>query len=285
MSHRPAVAQGWAQARLRSAGVASPQAEARILLQYVTGLKPTELLVAPELDAELFARFEEIVAERCAGVPLQHLTGEAWFRGTRLLVGPGVFIPRPETELVAQAAIDQARRLPEARVVELCAGSGAISAALVNEVPGVRVIAVEREPAAAEWLNRNLVDSTAVVVQADMSAALPELNGQIDIVVANPPYIPPQQFQELPTEVRDHDPPTALIAENDGMAAIEVVCRVAARLLRPGGLVIIEHGDDQAARAVELLHAAGFVDGARHRDLAGRERFVTGWQSERDAQA
>lgn len=285
MSHRAAVAQGWAQARLRSAGIASPQAEARILLQHVTGLRPTELLVAGELDQAVLARFERLVEQRCTGVPLQHLTGEAWFRGLRLAVGPGVFIPRPETELVAQAAIEHAQRLAAPLVVELCAGSGAISAACVNEVAGVRVIAVEREPAAVAWLRRNLAGTGAEIVQQDMADALPELSAQVDIVVANPPYIPLRQRPELPVEVREHDPAAALFAADDGLAAIKVVAKVAARLLRPGGQVIIEHGDDQGEAATQALTAAGFVGWARHRDLAGRERFVTGWRGDPDVES
>lgn len=280
MSHRPAVAQGWAQAQLRAAGIESPQAEARILLQHVTGLRPTELLVAPALDAETLARFEELVNARCTGVPLQHLTGEAWFRGLRIAVGPGVFIPRPETELVAGAAIEHAQRLAAPRVVELCAGSGAISAALANEVQGATVSAVELEPAAFSWLQRNLAGTGVEAVHGDMATALPELDGQVDIVVANPPYIPPGDEPQLPADVRRHDPGSALFAADDGMAAIEVVARVAGRLLRSGGLVVIEHGDDQRERALRVLEAHGFTRSTGHCDLTGRDRFVTGWLGE-----
>lgn len=282
MSLRPAVAQGWAQARLRGAGITSPQAEARILLQHVTGLRPTELLVARELAPEVMARFEQVVEQRCSGMPLQHLTGEAWFRGIRLSVGPGVFIPRPETELVAGAAIEHAKALSAPVVVELCAGSGAISAAVANEVDDATVLAVEKHDEAYQWLGRNLTGTGVQLVHADMAGALPELDGRVDIVVANPPYVPLADRAALPADVREHDPDTALYAGPDGLGAIEVVAQVAARLLRGRGLVVIEHGDDQAAQSLALLATAGFTDLASHHDLAGRDRFVTGWLGERN---
>ncbi len=274
MNVRASVAQGWASARLRACGVASPQAEARTLLAHITGLGATELLLA-EIDQDAVTRLEELVGRRCAGEPLQHLTGRSWFRNVELLVGPGVFIPRPETELVAGAAIADALTRSTPLVVELCAGSGAISAAIVDEVPDATVIAVEREDRAAQWTRRNLDDRGVRVVQQDMADALPELDGLVDIVVANPPYIPWSQRHLLPVEVREHDPEAALFADDEGLAAIRIVAVVAGRLLAPGGFVVIEHGDDQGVAASQILSEAGFTDVRSQQDLAGRDRFVT----------
>lgn len=285
MTKRPALLLAAAARRLAVAGVASPQTDARLLLQHATGLSQTQLLTTAGLLPEQIERFEGLLDQRTRGVPVQHLVGHAWFRGLQIAVGPGVFIPRPETELLAQAVIDELAPHEGGVVVELCAGSGAISAAVAAEVPGSRVHAVEREPDAARWLRRNLAASGAQVVVADMADALPQLNGLVDVVVANPPYIPWSQRADLPIEVRDHDPAAALFAEDDGMAAIQVVIEVAARLLRPGGLVAIEHGDDQSPAVLAALQQAGFADATRHQDLAGRPRFATGramsgWEGE-----
>lgn len=283
MNPRPVILLAQASAALAEAGLDSPKADARVLLMSATGLSVTELLTASEIDARACARFDQMIAQRAAGVPVQHLTGEAWFRHVRLEVGSGVFIPRPETELVAGAAIDEALRLKaagrfgsEPLAVELCAGSGAISAALCDEVPGVRVVAVEKDPVAAGWLRRNLEGTPAEVIEADMADALPGVCGQAAVVVANPPYIPWSRRDGLPIEVRSHDPALALFAADDGLAAIRVVVDVAHRLLQTDGLVVIEHGDDQGPAALEELRRAGFAQRICHRDLAGRPRFVTG---------
>lgn len=274
MSAHPRDVQARASAKLRAAGIASPQGDARTLLMHATGLSATGLLVADDVDESTLARYEQLIAARCAGTPLQHLTGRVWFRNVELAVGPGVFVPRPETELVAGAAIEAARSTVSPLVVELCAGSGAISAALANEVPGVRLFAVEVDPAAARWLRRNVTGNGVVVVEADMADALTELDGQVDVVVANPPYIDPAERDTLPAEVRK-DPDRALFAAEQGLAAIRVVGRVARRLLRPGGSVVIEHGDDQASAVLEVLRTAGFVQATSHGDLTGRARYVT----------
>lgn len=274
MSLFPAALLAAATDRLACAGVPSPAADARILLMHVSGLSITGLLLATELDESVRARFDRLVESRCGGVPVQHLTGRAWFRNVELKVGPGVFVPRPETEMVAGAAIVEAQRVGSALVVELCAGSGAISAALLDEAPGVQIVAVEREAAAASWLRQNLPES-AEVIQADMADTPARLNGRVDVVVANPPYLAWSDRDGLPVDVRDHDPVAALFADDNGMAAIEVVVVVAQRLLRPDGMVIIEHGDDQSREVVALLRRAGFTGANAHADLTGRARFVT----------
>lgn len=284
MNRRPAAVLRQGAAELAAARVAAADAEARVLLQHISGLSATALLVANELDEAVVTSFAAAVTARATGIPLQHLTGRAWFRTVELEVGLGVFIPRPETEVVAQAAIDEARSRGGGLVVELCAGSGAISAALLAEVPTVQVIAVEKDPAAASWARRNLAGSGAEVIEADMADGLPRYDAQVDIVIANPPYIAYSQADLLPAEVR-HDPELALFAADEGMAAIRVVIAVARRLLRPGGLVVIEHGDDQAPAALAELARAGFAQPTSHRDLTRRARFVTaravtGWDGE-----
>ena len=216
-----------AASRLEAAGVASPVSDARILLGHVTGLDAIALLSAPGLDEKTARRYDHLIDQRCAGVPLQHLTGRSWFRNVSVQVGRGVFIPRPETELVAGAAIDEARRGSSALVVELCAGSGAISAALAEEVPGARVFAVELDRDAARWLRRNLIGTSVEAIEQDMAEALHELDGQVDVVVANPPYIPWDARDDLPVEVRGHDPAVALFADDNGLAAIRGVIAVA----------------------------------------------------------
>lgn len=261
---------------LAAAGLPSPEADARTLLMHAGRLSATGLVTARSIDADVQERFHELIAGRASGLPVQYLTGEAWFRRVRLEVGPGVFIPRPETELVAGAAIDEAKRHPGSLAVELCAGSGAISAAILDEAPLTRVIAVEKDPVAALWLRRNLAGSSAEIVEADMAEALPEESGQAAVVVANPPYVPLSQRPELPIDVRRHDPEMALFASDNGLAAIRVVIKQAARLLRPDGLVVIEHGDDQQPAVLDELRLGHFTEVAGHADLAERPRFVTG---------
>ena len=261
---------------LADAQVPSPAADARSLLLHVTGTEPAGLLGLRSLTPQQLEEFRALVRRRAQRIPLQHLTGRAWFRNVELAVGPGVFSPRPETELVAGAAIDEAKRLPEPLVIELCAGSGAISAAVLDEVPGVRLVAIEREPDALAWLRRNLAGTPAEIIAADLRDPQPGLAGRADVVVVNPPYVPLADRERLDPEVRDHDPATALFAGDDGLELMPAVIAAASRLLRGGGLVVIEHGDEQADACLQLLAAGGFSDGQSHRDLTGRPRFVTG---------
>src|SRR5690606_16899961 len=184
---------------------------------------------------------DELVERRAAREPLQHLVGSAGFRGIELLVGPGVFVPRPETEQVAGAAIDAAERVVRERgravVVDLCTGSGAIALAVAAEVPAARVHAVELDTAALGWARRNLEASPdrdrVGVLRGDARTALVELDGTVDVVVANPPYIPPDA-EPVDPEVRDHDPAVALYGLGpDGLEVPRGIVRAAARLLRP----------------------------------------------------
>ena len=244
-----------------------------------------------EHDARALARFAEstgadfdaLVRRRAAREPLQHLTGSVGFRYIDLAVGPGVFVPRPETEVVAGIAIDLARAAAERPVVvDLCSGSGTIALSVANEVPQAVVHAVELEPAALEWLVRNATDRRAAgdtgigVHQDDARQALPELDGTVDVVVSNPPYVAGHEMAAVDPEVRDHDPEPALVAGEDGLAVIRDVAATAFRLLRPGGWVVVEHSDRQGESAPAVLRAAGFVDVTDAPDLTGRPRVATG---------
>jgi release factor glutamine methyltransferase len=219
-----------------------------------------------------------LVERRAAGEPLQWLTGVAPFRTIEVDVGPGVFIQRPETELLAGWVLEWFARRSwgrAPRVVELCAGSGAVSLALATERPGLQQWAVERSSEALPYLRRNLAETGVTVVAGDMAAALDCLDGRVDVVVANPPYVPEATWAGLPADVRDADPKEALVAGPDGLDAIRTVAAVAARLLGPGGVVACEHDDTHGVTAPEVFRAAGFQDVADHHDLTGRPRFVT----------
>jgi release factor glutamine methyltransferase len=274
--------------RLEAAGVASPRHDAETLLAYLLGLPRSRVgLGGPDLTPDQEGRFDALITRRAAREPLQHLTGSAPFRYLEILVGPGVFIPRPETEVVAGWAIDAlaelARGLDEPPVaVDLCTGSGAVAASIAGEVPGVRVYAVELDPAAHAWAERNLALTTVTLVHGDAATAFPELDGTVDVVVANPPYIPLEAYESVEQEVRDHDPALALWSGTDGLDAIRMVERSASRLLRPGGLVVVEHADVQGESAPAVFTGTGRWERVRdHLDLAGRNRFVTARRVER----
>jgi release factor glutamine methyltransferase len=216
-------------------------------------------------------------------VPLQHLVGSVGFRYIDLSVGSGVFVPRPETEVVAGIAIELARLAgADSVVVDLCSGSGAIALAVANEVPQARVHAVELDPAALRWLARNAAarrasgDPGIGVHQDDARQALPELDGCVDVVVSNPPYVAEDELRDVDPEVRDHDPRVALVAGEDGLAVIRHIAATAHRLLRPGGWVVVEHSDRQGETAPEALRAGGFVDVSDAPDLTGRPRVARG---------
>jgi release factor glutamine methyltransferase len=266
-------------ARLAAAGLAAAAAEARTLVAHAARVHPTQLLLLDTLDWATRAEVERLVVDRLTGRPLQHVTGVAAFRTGVVAVGPGVFIPRPETEVMTGWAIGwllaRSAGSDPAVVVELCAGSGAISRAIAAEAAGARQWAVENAPGAWPYLRRNLAETPVTVVPADMAGALRELDGQVDLVIANPPYIPASAWLTLPPEVRQFDPVEGLISGPDGLDATRVVAAQAARLLRPGGVVASEHDDSQGASAPNVWTAAGFETVIDHTDLAGRPRFVT----------
>jgi len=260
--------------RLRAAGVDSPEYDARALLAHLLGIPAGQLVTVNELSSEQVARYERLVEERADRVPLQHLTGVAGFRRLELAVGPGVFVPRPETESLVEWGLAHIRKAENPVVVDLCAGSGAIALSVADEMPTATVYAVEREADAFAWLQRNAEDTTVHLRQGDIAQALPELDGTVDLVLANPPYIP--VGATVQREVAEHDPAAALWGGPDGLAVARVVAATAARLLRPGGALGIEHADLQGESVPALLRSmAGWDEVADHRDLAGRPRFAT----------
>jgi release factor glutamine methyltransferase len=269
-----------ATATLAAAGVESPEVDARLLLAHVMGIEPSRLLFDPVASPQAEVRFAELVGRRARREPLQHLTGLAHFRHLELTVGPGVFVPRPETEVMTGWAIDRLResaasgRAPFA--VDLCSGSGAIAAALATEAAGARVIAVERSAEAAGYARANLAGTGADLLVADMVEAPAEWDRTVDLVIANPPYIPLDAFATVAPEARDHDPTEALFSGADGLAAIRQLVGVAARLLVDGGVFCFEHADLQGESAPAVVLASGDFHTVRDRpDLAGRPRFVT----------
>ena len=269
-----------AVAELREAGVQSPEQDARVLLSLVCDIEPARLPLLDAVSDEQAEVFESMVIKRAVRMPLQHLTGRAYFRHVELEVGPGVFVPRPETEVMTGWALDQLRpqvlAMRRPLVVELCAGSGAIAKALVDELPRLRVHAVELSEDAAAWAARNLAGTSVELHVGDMAAALPELNGTVDLVIANPPYIPLDAYESVAPEVRDHDPAVALFSGDDGLDAIRVLVKVASRLLKPAGLLCFEHADVQGESAPAVVSAHGTFTAVRdHRDLTGRPRFTT----------
>lgn len=257
----------------------SAAAEARTLLAHVLRVELGRLVLVPSVGAADARRFAELVAARVAGTPVQHLTRRGYFRHIDVEVGPGVFTPRPETEAMAGWVIDRARELlTQGRgpvVVELCAGSGAISLAIDQEAPGCEQYAVELDDAAADYAERNLAGTQVVFRRGDMAAAFPDLDGRVDLVVVNPPYIPLDAFETVAPDVRDAEPHLALFSGADGLDAMRVVVSSAARLLRRGGFVAAEHAEVQADAAPALFVASGQYDRVRDLpDLSGRPRFV-----------
>jgi release factor glutamine methyltransferase len=277
----PRDAQRAAAGLLREAGVPSPEHDAAELLAHVLGTDRARLALVDDVPAPARERYDALVGRRAAREPLQHLTGEAWFRHVRLEVGPGVFTPRPETELLAGWAVEAAGPLDSPVVVDLCTGSGAIAKAVADEVPHARVHAVELDEPAHRWAERNLAGTGVDLRQGDLATAFDDLAGRVDVVVCNPPYVPLEAWESVAPEARDHDPHLALFSGADGLDAIRVLAHRAAVLLRPGGVLGVEHADAQGAGAPNggvpaVLAATGRWSEVRdHRDLADRPRFTT----------
>ncbi|HZX01530.1 peptide chain release factor N(5)-glutamine methyltransferase [Kribbella sp.] len=263
-----------AAARLRAAGVASPEFDAAELMAFVTGASRLHLV---EPSVEQRERFEELVGRRAGREPLQHLTGTAGFRYRELVVGPGVFVPRPETEVMVGWMLERIAGVKNPLVVDLCSGSGAIAGAVATERPDSIVHAVELSPEACVWARRNLDGTGAILHEGDIDGCLPEFDGQVDAVISNPPYIPLTAWESVTTEVRDHDPALALWSGDDGLDEIKVVATTAARLLKPGGWFACEHADVQGESAPAVFTATALFTEVRDQlDLSGRHRFTTG---------
>jgi release factor glutamine methyltransferase len=273
---------------LARAGVTDPVVDSELLAAHVRGegrgeVQAAAIRGASFTEAEAVA-FEELVARRATREPLQHLTGSAPFRHLELRVGPGVFVPRPETEMVAQLAIDALRAAAggaEASTspigVDLGTGSGAIALAMATEVPHARVFAAENSVDAFVWTKENFVEvaaDNATLAFIDLEHAFPELDGTVSVVASNPPYVPDAAIPRDP-EVRFYDPPHALYGGEDGLDVVRVLSRVGLRLAHPGGVLVIEHGEWQGQAIRELLAADGWRAAATHPDLTQRDRATT----------
>ncbi|WP_253908579.1 peptide chain release factor N(5)-glutamine methyltransferase [Arthrobacter sp. H41] len=259
--------------RLTAAGVPSPRVDAELLAAHLLGVSPGRVRALALTDSAAPDGFGDLVEERARRTPLQHLTGIAYFRYIELAVGPGVFIPRPETESVAQLVIDHALRLDAPKIVDLGTGSGAIAASIADEVPGAGVYAVELSDLAMAWAEGNLRRYGVTLVQGDFADALAEHDATFDVVVSNPPYIPSAAVPNEP-EVALYDPELALYGGGeDGMELPAAAAASAARLLKPGGYFVMEHAEVQAGWVASLLGRAGcWLDITTHQDLTGRDR-------------
>lgn len=302
MTERLATVRARFRSELAAAGVPSPQADTDAIMASVLQVPRSRLALSPAADDDQLREMAELVQRRARREPLQHIIGGAAFRHLWLAVGPGVFVPRPETETLVQVALDflteqsgGATTGEPVVAVDLCAGSGAAGLALATENPNSRVTAVELDSAALAWLQRNAaalegalaaVGSEFTIVAGDAAGdPLPALAGMVDVVIANPPYIPTGAVPRDP-EVRDYDPTIALYGGPDGMRVVRPLIDVAATLLRPGGLLAIEHGDEQGeaaepgANVPGLMRThGGFVKVRDVLDLAGRPRVATGRRS------
>lgn len=276
-----------AASRLAQAGVPTPDVDAELLAAHAWGTTRGALQAGmvrgDELPSPQAAALERLVDRRAAREPLQHITGLAPFRHLTLRIGPGAFVPRPETEMVAQLAIDALRAAPTARpvAVDLCTGSGAIALALATEVPTAQVYGVEKSVEAYIWARENLAVTradNARFVFADLADTPAELDGTVDVVVSNPPYVPDDAIPRDP-EVRFFDPPAALYGGRDGLDVVRALSSTALRLLRPGGALVIEHGEWQGPAVRELLAADGWRASATHPDLTMRERATTAFRA------
>lgn len=292
MSNDVKVAISKAASLLIEANVSSPQVDAEILLAHVLEVERSQLVSVTQISEKQLFDFENLVARRANRVPLQHLTGVAYFRHLELAVGPGVFVPRPETELLVEAAVKHLKNVGSPRIaVDLCSGSGAIALSLALEVPGTTVHAVEVSDDAFKWLTHNVVDHAAKLEEVESHVVvhhgnagdrtlLIEISNQVDALVSNPPYIPSEMIPRDP-EARDHDPAIALFSGADGLDVAREVVAVAADLLKPGGFIGIEHADVQGESMPALLEvmADTWDDIKDNLDYNNLPRFTTAVRS------
>ena len=277
-----------AEAKFADAGIETPRVDAELLVGWILNLSRGELQSAlisggAEFTSAQREQYETLAARRAAREPLQHLTGVAHFRNITLEVGKGVFVPRPETEWVTGLAIDAVRACasPEPIVFDLCAGSGAIGLAIATEIPNAQVIGVEKSVDAFGYTSRNyakLAPTNGRAILADVADTPNDLDGKVDVVISNPPYIPAQMVPIYP-EVALHDPGLALYGGEDGLDVVRVVADVAARLLHPGGTLIIEHADMQGEAVRRLLLDKGWSQVRTHQDFNSRDRSVSAIRS------
>lgn len=277
------------RSQFTEAGIGDPDVDAELLVGHVLGESrgavQASAIMGKRLTEAQASRLRDLSELRAQRVPLQHLTGRAPFRSIELRVGPGVFVPRPETETVAQFAVDAlgAAATTAPLAVDLCTGSGAIALALAREVPNARVWAVEKSAEAHAWAAENVAalgDGRVELIHGDLADFVPgrlapaELAGNAHVVISNPPYVP-NAMVPRDAEVRDHDPELALYGGNDGLDVIRVISGIAMQLLLPGGSLVLEHAEGQGAAIRELLARDGWRACATHPDLTGRDRATT----------
>lgn len=268
-----------AAAQLAEAGIDSARFDAEQLAAHVAGVDRGRLAVLDAPDDEFFARYHDAITARSQRIPLQHLLGSAAFGPVLLQVGPGVFTPRPETEaLLEWAAVQPLRGGP--LIVDLCTGSGALAIALATYRPDARIVGIERSESALAYARRNAKGANVELIQADLAELArrgeshSEFDARVDLVVANPPYIPAGAVLE--PEVAQHDPAEALFGGPDGMAVIADVVSLSGRWLRPGGYLAVEHDDTTSELTVALITKTRlFEEIVARKDLTGRFRFVT----------
>ena len=269
--------------RFKESGIDSAEVDAQLLAGHLLGLSrgevQSEMIRGAELSEAQAEKLTEMFGRRLLREPLQHITGVAYFRNLELAVGRGVFTPRPETEFVAQLAIDALNAVKsEAPIaIDLGTGSGAIALAMATEVIHARVFAVEKSKEAFPFTQQNFQkysDAAVTLVLGDLADAFQELDGTVSVVASNPPYIP---LDAVPRdiEVKLHDPQIALYGGADGMQVMRLVSQSAKRLLLPGGSLVVEHADSQGQQVCELLLADGWNNVLSHKDLTGRDRAVT----------
>ncbi|QHC02501.1 peptide chain release factor N(5)-glutamine methyltransferase [Epidermidibacterium keratini] len=261
---------------LQEAGVPTPSTDAAQLLAHVLQVEFTALGLAPALDQRQADEYEQLLRVRATRIPLQYIAGFTWFYGLPIAVGPGVFVPRPETELLAQWAIGEISDRPGARVVDLCSGSGAVAIA-VAESTDAHVEAVESDPEAFVWLLRNRAAHAEIVtdlraVFGDATSPDLDIEPGVDLITCNPPYVPASS--QVTAEVR-HDPSRAVFAGDDGLSVIAALVPQFARLLSPGGAVMVEHDESHQHAVMNLLADGGFTQVSPVLDLASRPRFVS----------
>jgi release factor glutamine methyltransferase len=267
--------------KFSAAGVSSPSVDAELLGCYILETDRSELTLLAIANRQFpenkLADFLVAVERREKREPLQHITGIAPFRHLELEVGPGVFTPRPETEQVVDLAIQKTKQVLAPLIVDLCAGSGAIAISISTEVSSATVYAVELSKQAFEYMRRNYENyglDTQTLRNEDLKTALLELDGTVDLVVSNPPYIPDAAVP-VDLEVQLHDPALALYGGEDGLDVIREISTRALALLRPGGQLVLEHAHTQAAAIGELLLSQGWQEIVSSQDLTGKDRMIS----------
>ncbi|MFG1639853.1 peptide chain release factor N(5)-glutamine methyltransferase [Amycolatopsis sp. NPDC049252] len=267
---------------LERAGVSSPRFDAEVIAAHVLGVERGRLPMVPLVDPPVIEAIGQLVQQRAKRIPLQYLTGWAALGDITVAVGAGVFVPRPETELLLEWGVKflQGREFPV--VVDLCTGSGALALGVAHARPDAVVYAVDVDPQALAWARHNADvhadagDTPIRLYSGDIAdpTMFAELDGLVDLVLCNPPYVP--DGTPVPPEVAEHDPPRAVFAEESGLAVIRHAIAAGARLLRPGGGLAIEHDDTHGSAVPALVRARRVLTGVEgHLDLAGRARFVT----------